>query len=575
MPFNTESEIIDAVTKRENDLRDLYTRFDDDFELYRLTPFQLGTKTAKESEYDNVTTNEPRTHADRVIDILSKSPIQIRIPLEKQGEADRKILSNAERMIYGCLNLANSRLKGMISPSIQNLLAWYSTIRGWYALKTYIYKNEKKEICPDIKVWDMRNVTYDIDDNGIAWVCHTRTVTPTQAKSEFDVGDIGSADVTIRDFLDREKNSILLGSEFAKKPIKHGLDHVPVFINMVGSTPFVASDRFTDTITDMGESLFAPNRGLFEPKSKLLTYGMTIAGLASHNPIALYSQGGKKTFQKSPYYKGSIVQFDIDKGEKADLLVQPEMPRDIMVLLSEVQRQINAGGISPVSFGEQGSQSGYAVNLLQHADLVVLYSRIKAIEEGLEWMSRELLTQFSGKNWGKLRLHGRDGTNEYFDMELSPKDIKGDWFPEVKMQPDVPQDLMAMATVARVLVEAGILSPKTVGDKYLQVQDTDLEARNVRFDRLMKTEPFMTLNAIRDAHDEGRDDVGKILWDMWMAMQGKGGSPQGQSSEGQPSTPPVQPEYATGLPSEVMPPEVMGRVQEGARLAKMGLVSGR
>jgi len=557
--LRTEKDIITAVKKREDDLKQLYDRFEDDYDLWRLAPYQLG----KKGEYDNITSNEPRTLADKVVDTLTKAYVQIRIPLQEEDEEERKSISNAERFIYGCMNLANSRLKSVVSPTIKGLLAFYSTNRGWYGLLTYIHKNDGGETIPDIKVWDILHTTWDVGAEGLLWACHTRLISSDQAKSEYDVTATGifgrnRTNIKVFDFWDKERNAIIVDGKFTKKPTKHGLDHIPVFINPVGSTPYIQSTKYDDTIKDFGESVFAANRSLYEPRNKSLTNRMTIIGLGAHNPLALYSAGGKKTFERSPYYKGAVIQFDVDKGETAEALYKPEMPKDAQIMDAELGRMISMGGMSPINYGELNFQlPGYGINLLRHAAQSILFPRQTAIEEGLEWMARELLTQYSKGGFGKLRLHGRDGSNEYFDMELSPKDIKGDWFPEVRLQPELPEDTAGLYAMAKIAIESGVLSRMGARENILKIQDPELEDDRILRERARQLPSIMVRDMATALLDDGRPDLAQALmreFQSRVSMEEEKTSPKTKEKA-------VQPEYATGLPEEVLPPEEMGRVQ--------------
>ena len=138
------------------------------------------------------------------------------------------------------------------------------------------------------------------------------------------------------------------------------------------------------------------------------------------------------------------------------------------------------GGIPPIAAGELNFQLPYSgIKELIDAARSIILPRQRAMEETYEWIFREMSTQYASGGFGKLRIHGKDGGDEYFDMELSSKDIKGDWFPEVKLLPRLPEDDMNKIAMARLAVESGLLSPQTARDTYLGVQDTDAEEERV------------------------------------------------------------------------------------------------
>lgn len=549
--LRTETEIVDAVEEREPQLKPLKDRVEDDYAKWRLEPYQLG------KEYDNYTSNEPRTLANKIIDILSSAPLQIRIPLQEEREEERKQLANAERFVYGVLNLADSRLQATLMPSIQGQLAFHSTLRGWLAIRAYIHKNSNGETIPDIKVWDILNTSWDMGGDSLPWVCHTRRITKSQAKAEYDV-DLNIKGAKLYDFWDDEIYAAIIGGEFVIKPFEHGLGHIPILITTVGSVPPIQSEKFQDTLKDMGESIYASERNLFEPRNKLMTHLTTLVGLGVHAPIAVSSSGGQKTLERSPYYKGSVVQLDSDKGEKIDRIFEPTMPKDAAALLGTIQRELSMGGMPPIAFGELNFQlPGYGINLLTHAASSVLLPRQRAMEQADEWLARELLTQYAKGGFGKLRLRGRDGSNEYFDVELAPKDVKGDWFPECKLLPVLPEDTAGKYAMAQLAVVNELLSKETARDKLLGVQDPDLETQKILREKAMNMPAIMLRRMAASLVADGRPDLAQIFLDELDRLTGAGEAPARRA----PSEPPVRSEYATGMPPQVLPPEEMGRTQ--------------
>jgi len=267
----------------------------------------------------------------------------------------------------------------------------------------------------------------------------------------------------------------------------------------------------------------------------------------------VWSSGGKKTLEKNPYYKGAVLEFDSDKGEKAAPILEQVMPKDYAALMAFVSREKNMGGIPPVAFGELDFQlPGYGINLLTHAALSVLAGGKGMMESSYEWLARELLTQYSQGGFGKLRLHGRDGSNEYFDMEATAKDIKGDWFPEAKLLPSLPEDEAGKFAMMQAAVKERIFSRETARDK-LGVQDTDAEAKKVWREQAEMLPSVQVRKIVHALIEDGRPDLAnEVLNEYKRSLAPKSNGAQEEA---------VRPEYATGMPGTVLPPEEMGRVQ--------------
>ena len=544
--LNTEAEILKAVKEKDGELKVLRDRFEADYGKWRLEEFSLG------SDYDNYTSSSPKRLVDKVTEILADAFLQIRIPLHKEKKQERDQISNAERFIYGAINLANSRLQATVQPTIQEQMAFLSVLRGWFALRAYIHKNKNGETIPDIRVWDIFHTTWDVGADGLLWACHSHPISKSQAKAEYDI-DLKKSS-TAYDFWDNEKYAVILDKEFVIKPEKHGLKYPPILISMVGATPFIQSDLYQDTIKDTGESILASDRNLFDKVNKLKTYYLTLVGQGVHNPIAISSSDGKKTLEKSPYHKGNVVQLNSDKGEKIEPIFKPTMPSDAGNLLGLIMREMTSEGVLSLLSGISEAGSGYRVSLLTHAASTMLNNPKRSMEQGYEWLARELLTQYSAGGFGKLRLQGRDGSNEYFDMEVSPKDIKGDWFPEVRLRPSLPEDTAENYATAQLAVQNGLLSRETVRDKLLGVQDTDAEEDKVLREKASRIPSVMVREIARTLAEDGRPD---LAMDLINEFQAQAAIPFEKQSQKQKERP-VEPQYATGMPREVLPSEELG-----------------
>ena len=546
--LKTIPEIKKAVKDKQDLITTLRARWEDDYELWRLKTYNRGI------DYESYTSNKPRTLANKLISLLATSQRTIRIPLGKDDEGQRKAKSDAERFVIGALNLADSRLESMLQPSIQEQLAFYVTLRGWVALRVYMRKQDGKTI-PDISVWDPLHTYWEIGDNGLLWVCHTRPATADQINAEYNV-DIKDKKTTVYDFWDKEKYLTFANDEFLIEETKHNLGHLPVYVGQVGSVPFIASERLDDTIKDVGESIYAPVRGIIKPLNQMISDYMTIVAQGVHNPLAISSVGGKKGFPSSPYRKGNVVQLDSAKGESVTKLVEPTMPRDAQVLWASIEREW-ASVLPPAAFGIfEGETSGRHLSLLHHAAETFILAPKSKVEKVYEWIARELLTQFNKGGFGRLKLQGRIGTNEDFVVELTSKDVKGDWFPKVELVTRLPEDEPANMNMAQIAVESGLLSVQTTQDKYLGVQDTDVEMDKMHREQTLSI-PEIRLRKLAAAEKRlGNDEMAQILIDMIGRLeQQKTSSFQKRRTEAKGEA--VNPQN-TDWPREILPSEEQG-----------------
>lgn len=553
MALREIADIKKAVKESQGRLRELRDRFESDYGLRRLEKYDRG------KGYESITRNDPRTLADKIISLLSSAERKIRIPLELDSEEERKAKSNAERFIYGSFNLIDSRFQSFIQPSIQDQLSFFAPIRGWFAIRAYIRKGADGEVIPDVAIWDIFNTDWDIGSKGVGWVCHQRKATASQIKAEHNV-DIKGKSGTVYDFWDDEIYAVFIEDKFVINPTPHKLGHLPVGVFAVGSVPFIQSEKFADkTLTDVGESIFAANRGIYQPLNEIISDYKTIISLGVHTPLTATSKDGKPFIPESPYYKGNVINLSTNKEQSVGTLFTPVMPKDAEVLWSALDRMSTIGGLSPLAYGLlERDVSGYGISLLHHASESILLAPRMAMERAMEWLARELLTQYSGSKFGKLKLHGRDGTNEAFDIELKPKDIKGDWFPEVELKASLPEDEAARWAMMQIAIQNEIYSTQTAMDR-MGVRDTDAEDQKIMRKKAMSMPPILLRSMAAAFKSEGRPDLAQIFLDEIERLESKAKMSDWEAKRAEATSEAVEPQFATGIPRNVLPSEELGK----------------
>jgi hypothetical protein len=550
----TPEEIRKMVLERENDCLRLHERFEDDYGMFRMNPFKLSG-----GDYENVTGNDPMTLCNKITESIGYAPYTLKIP-EPDDKQDRLASSNAERFINGCINMANSRLQMLpTEPHIQGALAWYAAVRGWTAIRVLVRKEEDDgPTIPDIRVLDPRWCTWDVSDYSLLWFNHKRVIGKEEARKKYGA-DLPGRWAWLYDFYDDTENVILIDGigdwEFRQE---HYAGHVPAKISACGCVPLITSLQNLDTLVDVGESVLAPNRNLFPIVNKLLTLYLTIVSQGAHNPLAIYSMGGRRQFKKSPYYPGSVVQLDISKGESVKELYKPEMPKDTQNMLGMIMQRIAVGGLSPINFGELNQPLPYSgINLLTHSSQSVIEPRKFGVERDIEWIGRELLTQFADGGFQALEVHGRTGTNEYFHCELSPEDIQGDWYPECEITPSLPEDELQKYTMAQIAVVNNLLSRRTARERILNVRDTDREEDRVLEEMTNANESVRLLRMRKALMRMGEPELAAML-PLLNTLRGGGGNQGGETTRPRSYEGIVNPAFAHGLRPETMPGQRLG-----------------
>ena len=77
-----------------------------------------------------------------------------------------------EKFLIGVLTGADERLRRRLQPSLRESLAWYISLRGWYAGRALLHKDSNGKTQIDIKPWDAMHTYWGEGEEGLAWACY-------------------------------------------------------------------------------------------------------------------------------------------------------------------------------------------------------------------------------------------------------------------------------------------------------------------------------------------------------------------------------------------------------------------
>lgn len=563
----------------------LIDRFDRDFELWRLSDDALTNginKDLREGEYDRMVSNLPAVLANKVIEMLSDSRLLYSYPIEtEKTKGEKARLSQTERFVYGCLNAADMRLLSYTLPTVQDLIAWHTTLRGWVAVRC-VFTGKKDNIAPDIAVWDMRNTSYVCGSNGLLSATYCRLADKDQIEAEY--GKSFQADynnnVKVYDSWDWENECVVIDGEIVHK-LKHGLGRLPVFISNVGSTPIVQSEYYgamqaLDTIAQQGESIFVNTRTMYPSINRLMSYYITTVGLGTRAPAVVYYEGAQPPdLDSNPYVKGNVIFLQKDKQEIKEYF-KPTMPDDAARLMGIVQGMINTGGMPPISYGEtQQALPAAGISMLIHSAQSILNPRRKTMERAFQWIAMELIRQFKGGRYGNMTLFGTDSLNYDFKVDAKASDLVDDRLINCKIEPNMPQDALQNAGIAAQLKTSALMSTQTLQDRYLDVADTDAEMARIRVEMGENDEFVRYFRLASDMLEAGERESAELF--LMKAMLNASMVKQQAQQMMQPpqiggNVPPV-----TGVPQGARPTGGIpaNPVNDARRLQSIGLVRGQ
>jgi len=573
-------DIIALVDGHYDATEPLRDRMEDDHSLYRLDPYDAG------EGYQSYTSNEPQTFADKVIGWITSAEMTVRVPHDGADQELRTKNDEKERFLIGILKAADERLCALMMPQLRDQLAWYATIRGWYAGRALLAKREDGSTYVDITPWDPLHTYWGLGPEGLDWACHKMIKTKDQIFAQYNVKVDWDTPQTaegsfVYDFYDKEMNTIVIYNgntnspltRVVKKQTRHGASRVPVFLGPVGATPLIvglANTSITDTVADMGESVFRSTRELYPKHNLMMSTMLELTARSRRQGLKVRSRDGTKTLDEDPYLEGSEIS--LAQGEEVEPLGLLEVAKETGAFMGLVAGELQRGSLPHSVYGEVPFQlSGYAINTLRQGVDTVVGKYLRSIEKAYQMIFNIIADQYSSGSYKSMEVSGMDKNRTYFSQEITPDVIKGAGAPVVHLIGQLPQDDMTKFSMAQIAREGPtpLLSDRAIRDRILAIQDADQMDDAIKEQLAEKMLPEATLwSLLQAAERQGREDLAEfylgelvgILFEKRQALQarmGAGMTPPGPGGPPMPGGPPPM-GGPPGLPPEVMPNAMMG-----------------
>jgi len=599
----TSEEITRLVDNHYDATYPFRDRMQDDYDLYQLHPYDAG------DGYESYTSNEPRTYADKIVSWLAGAELSIRIPNIEEAREQREMNDAKEKFLIGVLTGADERLRRRLQPSLRESLAWYISLRGWYAGRALLHKDSNGKTQIDIKPWDAMHTYWGEGEEGLAWACYKIQKTKDEILQQYGI-EIASADdelpIDIYDFYDEEHNIVTTGTTILKSATPHNAGRVPVFIGMVGPQPLIQNldnKTRTDTIADYGESVYAANRGNYENHNFIMSVMMEMVARSRKQGIKIISRDGQKTLDEDPYKAGAEVA--LGQGEDIQPLGLMEVARETGAFMGLVAGELQRGAIPHSVYGDlQFQLSGFAINTLRQGIDTILSPRITAMEDAYRQITLLICEQYGTGMYDPISVSGRDKNRMYFSETIAPDSIFQAGMPEIRIVSQLPEDDMSRMSMAQMARDGQtpLLSDNYVRDKILGLQDADSIEDAINEQMAERVLPEASLWTLLSAtENRGRPDLAQFYYGelmhllmqkqmMRMQSMNPGLPPNGITPEpggGSPPTtnPQVMPNAMMGVPPPVPTPQAGANVPPGTprpgaqdddeALRRMGLLGPR
>jgi len=585
-------DILDLVEAHATVTEPLRNRMDIDHQLYRLNPYDAG------DGYQSYTSNEPQTYADKIISWMAAADRVIRIPPAGNPRSNREVNNDKERFIIGAFRSADERLSNRLLPDLQSQLAWYITLRGWYAGRALLVKRDENTTYVDITPWDIMHTYWGTDADGLSWACYKTKKTRSEIERQYNVrlGTEREDDdgIDVYDFYDREDNFVAIPHRFIKKRTRHTPEadeecgSVPVFLGPVGANPLIQSLEWSsieDTYEDYGESVFKSTREIYNNHNFMMSTMLELTARSRKQGLKITSRDGTKTLEEDPYKEGTEIS--LAQGEDIQPLGLLEVARETGAFMGMVSGEMQRGSIPHSVYGElQFQLSGFAINTLKQGVETVLSPRIMALQRAYTQISNLLCDQYSSGAFTAMELSGRDNNRMYFSETITPERVKEGGTVEITVVPRLPQDDMSKYSMAQIAREGPtpLMPDLWIRDNILGIQDADQTEDAIKEQIAERTLPEAGLWSLYQASlKQGRDDLAQFyLGELTIVMLNKakmisetlGGAPPGPSPGAQPpvppGAPPPGPQGPPGVPPQVAPPAMMNGMPPPAPTPPMG-----
>jgi hypothetical protein len=589
-------EIMHAVKRHEDETESLRERMEEDYDIYRLTPFDAG------DGYQDYTSNSPQTYADKIIGWMASHRLIVRVPHRGDALQEREQNDNKERFLIGLLRAVDEELTmNQLEPRLQQTLSSMICLRGWFAGRALIAKDEDDDSTyVSVQPWDPMHTYWSMGKRGLDWACYKTRRTLQEIRAEYpdyelDEWTVGNQNpdefgLDVYDYYDREQNCVVIQGKFAKKPQEHGADRVPVFLGMVGAMPRLQG-RFNgrldpDMMVDYGESLFKSNRELYKKHNFTMSVMMDMVARAQKQTVLVRSRDGSKSLDEDPYVAGSEIS--LAEGENVEPLGLLEVARETSAYMGLVSGEIQRGSLPFSVYGELEFQlSGFAINTLRQGIQTVLEPRLDAMRTCYTQICNLLSDQYASGSFDAIELSGWENNRQWFSQEITYEMIEGVGAPEIDFVGNLPQDEMTKMSMAQMAREGPVplMDDRTIRDEILGLQSADEVENQIKEQMAEQILPEAQMWTILKATEErGRPDLAqfymgqlqeilmqKQMMQQQMMMQMSGGAP-GQPPGSSPSPgapgpgglPPSPPGPGApagagpGLRPEVMPNAALG-----------------
>lgn len=485
--------LVDEVEEDRADYKEMAVAWEN---MWRLMAFEESDKVREEvDQVEQIATADPYNIIQLLTRFVSNEP-RIEIPYLSATDDDDERSTKIEEWITA-FHTRNSRQQ---SRNVIEDMTWMSGVRGRGALQVLWVRDILPERLQDkrlpilMRTLDPLNVGIKHGPLYTEYAYHKYLAKPNYIKQAYPKYELAVPNSAKRWHREQTKyeivdfwyvdddgaiwhavtiNASMAGrgggnkTTFAKRPYKTLYPEIPIIEWTGDGAPL--DDELSRSL-----SILHPLRKLWPAKCKAVSHIATAMKYYT-NPL-IVTKNLPEDIEVGP---GAIIPLNREDQDVDVIQFNANIPI-AQTFLDIVEQQIGQATFPPVMFGDSGNmQAGYGVNILAQQARGRINSIRSNMESALEKANELILSlvEVFGEDKG-VEIWGGSSMNERKrPINISKKDIKGNYANEVTLIPEIPTDETQRITTWLQLVREQVISKGTFRDRILNValpRDEDL-----------------------------------------------------------------------------------------------------
>lgn len=470
-------------------------QMDEDLAIYRLN---FKPKNIEDGEF--VILNDPRVIVDKAVNMLAAQHpiIKCIAPVEDTREQAQKI-ENWLRWQWD--RWEREWRRGQLQQSIRYAMAHFGCLRGWITVRMHYDPDHTDRNTSPIKCtpYDPRQVYPMPGKNGMKYVIHKYPITVAELLDEWPEAEKVYGDnhdmtevVEVKAYYDDHFHAVWVDNHILKKPTEHGYGINPWVIVPCQGSPIRATDiDETGWNRYAGVAIFDSIRHAYKQMNRTMSQLATETARSANPPRIYYydpTDEEPKEIILSPGHTNYAYA-----GERVDLLQLSARPSDVQPLMNSLSSNIEKGGLPDVLWGVGSNTTGLGMSVMSDAARDQLFAVVDAMEEAMQQIHEIALTLVQNVHEGEIGFWITDGSGEVASgYTISSEDVEAVGTETKVIYKNItPRDRMALANLGISLKESRLLSPTTVREEYLDIDNPEREQERLLHDMMYLNEEMV------------------------------------------------------------------------------------